>query len=106
MLPLMLQAPFVGSSTPATILSIVDLPDPFVPTMPYTSPLRTSKLTESSATNSLKNNSRFANAMKYSLKLLSCWLAMLNTMVTSSTLTARSSASISAAFSGRIVFLF
>ena len=93
MLPLMVQVPSVGSSTPAMILSMVDFPEPFVPRMPNTSPLRTVNDTPSSARNSLNISSRFARAMAYSFKLLSCWDAMLKTMDTrsTSTMTGRSS---------------
>ena len=75
------------------ILSMVDLPEPLVPRMPNTSPLRTVNDTSSSARNSLNISSRRASAMAYSFKLLSCWFAMLKIMDTwsISTMGARSS---------------
>ena len=65
---------------------MVDLPEPFVPRMPNTSPCFTSKETSSSARNSLKRSSRFKAAIAYSLMLFSCSLAMLKIMDTWSTL--------------------
>ena len=85
-LPLTVHDPLLGSSTPAMIFRMVDLPEPFVPRMPNTSPCLTSKETSSSARNSLKRNSRFAAAITYSLMLFSCSLAMLKIMDTWSTL--------------------
>src|SRR4051812_3161440 len=52
-LPLQSMVPLVGCSWPATILSRVDLPDPFLPTMPQNSPGRTSNDTSRKASNSL-----------------------------------------------------
>ena len=67
------------------ILSMVDLPDPLVPTRPTTSPGFTLKEICLSARNSVKNSSCFISLMKYSLRLLSCSDAMLKIMVTSLT---------------------
>ena len=52
------------------ILSIVDLPEPFVPTRPNTSPRRTSNEMPSSARNSLNMSSRRASLMKYSFRFV------------------------------------
>ena len=67
------------------ILSMVDLPEPLVPTKPTTSPGFTLKEMFLSARNSVKNSSCFISLMKYSLRLLSCSDAMLKIMVTSLT---------------------
>ena len=82
MFPLISHVPFVGSSTPAMILSMVDLPDPFVPMMPNTSPFFTSNETSSSAVKPSKKSLRRAIWMAYSFKLLSCSDAMLKIMDT------------------------
>ena len=82
MVPRTVQLPSLGSSTPAMILSIVDLPDPLVPTRPKTSPRRTWNEMPSSARNSLNMSSRRTILMKYSLRLVRRSLAMLNTMET------------------------
>ena len=82
MLPFTVHVPFDGSSTPAITLSTVDLPDPFVPKMPNTSPFLTVNDTSSSARNSLNMSSRLARAIIYSLMLFSCSLAMLKIMDT------------------------
>lgn len=86
MLPFTVHVPSVGSSTPAIILSKVDLPEPLVPNMPNTSPFLTSSETWSRARNSLKRSSLRARAMAYSLRLFMVSLAMLKTIDTSSTL--------------------
>ena len=77
--------PSLGSSTPAMHLSIVDLPEPLVPTRPTTSPWLTLNETWLRARNSLKNSSCFMALMKYSLRLVSTSEAMLKIMETSST---------------------
>src|SRR5947209_8657826 len=43
------MCPFVGYNRPSSILTVVDLPDPFGPSKPKTSPRRTSKSTLSTA---------------------------------------------------------
>ena len=96
MLPRTTIEPSEGSSTPAMHLSIVDLPEPLVPTRPTTSPRRTLKLTWSSARNSLKKSSCLMILMKYSLRLLSCSLAMLKIIETSLTSIAYSEPVVSA----------
>ena len=85
MLPRTAMEPSEGSSTPAMHLSMVDLPEPLVPTRPTTSPGRTLNEMWSSARNSWKKSSWRMILMKYSLRLLSCSLAMLKTMETSLT---------------------
>ena len=77
--------PSLGSSTPAMHLSMVDLPEPLVPTRPTTSPWLTLNETWLRARNSLKNSSCFMALMKYSLRLVSTSEAMLKIMETSST---------------------
>ena len=91
MLPWTRTLPSLGSSTPAMILSIVDLPEPLVPTRPSTSPFFTLKETCLRAWNSSKNSSCLTSLMKYSLRLSSLSEAMLKIMVTSSTSMAYSS---------------
>ena len=91
MLPRTTQLPEVGSSTPAITLSMVDLPEPLVPTRPTVSPRLILNEMFLRALNSSKNSSRFMILMKYSFRLLSCSDAMLNTMVTSLTSIAYSS---------------
>ena len=79
------QVPSLGSSTPAMILSMVDLPEPLVPTRPTTSPRPTLNEMCFKARNSLKNSSWCMILMKYSLRLVSDSEAMLKTMLTSLT---------------------
>src|SRR6476646_4755055 len=43
------MCPFVGNNSPSSIFTVVDLPDPFGPSKPNTSPRFTSKLTLSTA---------------------------------------------------------
>src|SRR5213080_1819167 len=43
------MCPFVGYNRPSSILTVVDLPEPFGPSRPKTSPRRTSKSTSSTA---------------------------------------------------------
>src|SRR2546430_14991793 len=43
------MCPFVGYNRPSNILTVVDLPEPFGPSKPKTSPRRTSKSTLSTA---------------------------------------------------------
>src|SRR2546430_6996565 len=43
------MCPFVGYNRPSNILTVVDLPEPFGPSRPKTSPRRTSKSTLSTA---------------------------------------------------------
>src|SRR5688572_5476451 len=43
------MCPFVGYNSPSSIFTVVDLPDPFGPSKPNTSPRRTSKSTLSTA---------------------------------------------------------
>src|SRR5450755_4791235 len=47
--PKTLMCPFVGFSKPSNSLTVVDLPEPFGPSRPKTSPRRTSKSTLSTA---------------------------------------------------------
>ena len=90
MLPRTMHSPSLGSSTPAMIFSMVDLPEPLVPTRPTTSPRRTLNEMSLSARNSLKNSSWRMSLMKYSLRLVRDSDAMLKIMVTSFTSTAYS----------------
>ena len=85
MVPRTVHVPSDASSTPAMILSMVDLPEPLVPTRPNASPRFTLKLMWFSARNSLNLSSWRASAMKYSLRELNCSEAMLKIMETSST---------------------
>src|SRR5213594_2786345 len=48
-LPKTSMCPLVGCSKPSSILTVVDLPEPFGPSSPNTSPRRTSKSTLSTA---------------------------------------------------------
>src|SRR3954469_15474361 len=48
-LPKISMWPLVGNRRPRSILTVVDLPEPFGPSNPKTSPRRTSKLTLSTA---------------------------------------------------------
>ena len=85
MLPRTVMVPSEGSRTPAMHLSMVDLPEPFVPTRPTTSPFLTLNEMWLRARNSLKNSSCLMALMKYSLRLLSTSEAMLKIIETSST---------------------
>ena len=69
------------------ILSMVDLPEPFVPTKPKTSPRFTVNEMSFKARNSLNMSLPFTSARKYSLRLFRRSLAILKTMLTWSTTT-------------------
>ena len=91
--PFTSQVPLEGSSTPAMILSMVDLPEPLVPTRPKASPRFTSNEMSSRALNSLKATSPRAKAIKYSFSELNCSEAILKISETPFTATTVSASS-------------
>lgn len=83
--PLMVTFPRSGTYMPEIILSNVDLPEPFRPTIPKKSPWRTSKLISFKTVCSVYPLMPFVQLMKACFKPLACSVGRRNDLETCST---------------------